>query len=62
MAALQVDIIGMTGGRNGSQACDLLAERVEFVRNVAGDWFDQLELNMVLAAVPYDGAGIRTCR
>ena len=43
LAALQADSIGLTGARNGSQACDLLAERVECVRNAAGERFDQLE-------------------
>jgi len=58
LAARQADIIGLTGGRDGSTADDPLAERIEFVRNAAGDRFDQLELNMVITAVPHDGSGI----
>ena len=58
LAAQRADIIGMTGGRADSTANDPLAERVEFVRNAAGERFDQIELNMVITAVPHDGTGI----
>lgn len=58
LAAQLADIIGLTGGRPESKASDPLAERVQFVRDAAGDRFDQLELNMVITAVPHDGSGI----
>jgi probable F420-dependent oxidoreductase len=58
LAAQHADIIGLTGGRRDSTAADPLAERVEFVRNAAGERFEQLELNMVITAVPHDGSGI----
>ena len=58
LAAQQAHIVGLTGGREGSTAEDPLAERVEFVRDAAGERFDDLELNMVITAVPHDGSGI----
>jgi probable F420-dependent oxidoreductase len=58
MAAQHADIIGLVGGRPGSTAGDPLAERVEFVRNAAGDRFTEIELNLVITAVPHDGTGI----
>ena len=45
IAAQQADIIGLTGA-------DSLADRVEFVRNAAGDRFADLELNLAITAVP----------
>lgn len=58
LAAQHADIIGLTGGRAGSTAEDPLAERVEFVKSIAGDRFDQIELNMVITAVAHDGSGL----
>jgi probable F420-dependent oxidoreductase len=58
LAAQQADIIGLTGGRADTTASDPLAERVEFVKQAAGDRFAKLELNMVITAVPHDGSGI----
>jgi len=45
IAAQQADIIGLTGA-------DSLADRVEFVRDAAGDRFADLELNLAITAVP----------
>jgi probable F420-dependent oxidoreductase len=45
IAAQHADIIGLTGA-------DSLADRVEFVRNAAGDRFADLELNLAITAVP----------
>ncbi len=54
LAARHADIIGLTGAK--VQAVDdPLAERIEFVRNAAGDRFDALELNLAITAVPADG-------
>jgi probable F420-dependent oxidoreductase len=58
LAAQLANVVGMTGGRQDSTAADPLAERVQFVRNAAGDRFDQLELNMVITAMPHDNSGI----
>ena len=54
LAARHADIIGLTGAKV-RDAEDPLAERIEFVRNVAGDRFDSLELNMVITAMPPEG-------
>ncbi|WP_085190050.1 LLM class F420-dependent oxidoreductase [Mycobacterium sp. IEC1808] len=54
LAARHADIIGLTGARV-HDVDDPLAERIEFVRNAAGDRFDALELNMVITAMPRDG-------
>lgn len=45
IAAQHADIIGLTGA-------DSLADRVEFVRNAAGDRFADLVLNLAITAVP----------
>jgi probable F420-dependent oxidoreductase len=45
IAAQHADIIGLTGA-------DSLADRVEFVRDAAGDRFADLELNLAITAVP----------
>ena len=50
IAAQHADIIGLTGA-------DSLADRVEFVRNAAGDRFADLELNLAITAVPSDNSG-----
>ena len=58
VAARQANIIGLTGG-DGRQRCeDPLAERIDFVRNAAGDRFDELELNIAITAMPSDGSGM----
>ncbi|WP_083746722.1 LLM class F420-dependent oxidoreductase [Mycobacterium terramassiliense] len=54
IAARHADIIGLTGARVRDVE-DPLAERIEFVRNAAGDRFDALELNMVITAMPPAG-------
>jgi probable F420-dependent oxidoreductase len=54
LAARHADIIGLTGARVRDVE-DPLAERIEFVRNAAGDRFDLLELNMVVTAMPPEG-------
>jgi probable F420-dependent oxidoreductase len=57
IAARQADIIGLTGSRV-KEADDPLTERVEFVRNAAGDRFDTLELNLAITAVPAEGESL----
>ncbi|MCV7339786.1 LLM class F420-dependent oxidoreductase [Mycobacterium haemophilum] len=57
LAAQRADIIGLTGA-NPHGLDDPLAERVEFVRNAAGDRFDALELNLAITAVPDIGETI----
>ena len=54
IAAKHANIIGLTGA-NVRDADDPLTERVEFVRNAAGDRFDSLELNLAITAVPAEG-------
>jgi probable F420-dependent oxidoreductase len=54
LAAREADIIGLTGARVRA-VDDPLAERIEFVRNAAGDRFEPLELNMVITAMPPEG-------
>jgi probable F420-dependent oxidoreductase len=50
VAAQRADIIGLTGA-SPSSADDPLAERIEFVRNAAGERFGDLELNLAITAV-----------
>lgn len=50
VAAKHADIIGLTGGDGVPGESDPLAERIEFVRNVAPDRFDGLELNVAITA------------
>ncbi len=57
LAARHADIIGLTGARV-RDVYDPMAERVEFVRNAAGDRFDSLELNLAITAVPAEGETI----
>lgn len=45
IAARHADMIGLTGASS-------LAERIEFVRDAAGDRFADLELNLAITAVP----------
>ena len=70
LAATEADIIGFTGltwagsGLEPSGAgVDAIAERVDFVRGVAGARFDALELNILLQAVAVgDGASAEADR
>jgi probable F420-dependent oxidoreductase len=57
LAARHADQIGLTGAKVRA-VDDPLAERIEFVRNAAGDRFDALELNMVITALPREGETI----
>jgi probable F420-dependent oxidoreductase len=57
LAAQHADIIGLTGA-NVPGADDPLTERIEFVRNAAGNRFDALELNLAVTAVPAEGESI----
>jgi probable F420-dependent oxidoreductase len=61
IAAQRADIIGLTGATVRA-VDDPLAERIDFVRNAAGDRFDALELNLVITAVPADGETIPDLR
>jgi probable F420-dependent oxidoreductase len=59
VAARRANIIGLTGGDRAADAdADPLAERIAFVRNAAGDRFDELELNIAITAMPIDGSGM----
>jgi probable F420-dependent oxidoreductase len=58
VAARHADIIGLTGTDTGKGADDPLAERVEFVRNAAGDRFDGLTLDIAITASPSDESGV----
>ena len=58
IAARTADIVGLTGGdRPAEPGDDPLAERIEFVRAVAGDRFADLELNVAVTAMPVDETG-----
>ena len=46
LAAQRADIIGLTGGAPISADVDPLADRIAFVREAAGERFDELELNI----------------
>jgi probable F420-dependent oxidoreductase len=58
IAAQYAQIIGLTGGQPSPENPDPLAERISFVRNAAGERFDELELNLAITAVPTDDSGI----
>ena len=58
VAARRAHIIGLTGGDPADGAEDPLAERIDFVRNAAGDRFDDLELNIAITALPLDSSGM----
>lgn len=57
LAAQRADIIGLTGGAPITATCDPLADRIAFVRQAAGDRFDDLELNLAVTAMPTDDSG-----
>ncbi len=57
VAARHADIVGLTGAHS-REIADPLAERVEFVRDAAGERFAGLELNLVITAVPAVGSVI----
>ncbi|MCL2393969.1 MAG: TIGR03621 family F420-dependent LLM class oxidoreductase [Acidimicrobiaceae bacterium] len=61
-AAQEADIVGLTGTswrggamRQTGASLEAFAERVAFVRDAAGDRFDQLELNVQVGTVTTDG-------
>jgi probable F420-dependent oxidoreductase len=58
VAAQLAQIVGFAGGEPTDDITDPLAERVAFVRDKAGDRFDELELNIAITAVPTDGSGM----
>ncbi len=55
VAARHADIIGLTGA-NADGIADPLAERIRFLRHAARDRFEDLELNLVITAVPATGS------
>ena len=57
VAARHADIIGLTGA-NPHGFGDALAERINFVRDAAGDRFAELELDLAITAVPADNSGM----
>jgi probable F420-dependent oxidoreductase len=59
IAAQHADIIGLTGGGVPEyEGHDPLAERIDFVREAAGERFADLELNIAITGVPTDSSGI----
>jgi probable F420-dependent oxidoreductase len=58
LAAQRADIIGLTGGGPVTADSDPLADRIAFVREAAGDRFDELELNISVTAMPVDDSGV----
>jgi probable F420-dependent oxidoreductase len=58
LAAQRADIIGLTGGGVKTKDVDPLADRIAFVRDAAGDRFDDLELNISVTAMPTDDSGV----
>ncbi|MDT5016763.1 MAG: hypothetical protein QOD39_2923 [Mycobacterium sp.] len=57
IAAQRAHIIGLTGAAPATTDLDPLADRVAFVRDAAGDRFDELELNISVIAMPTDDSG-----
>jgi probable F420-dependent oxidoreductase len=58
LAAQRAHIIGLTGGAPATAEADPLADRIAFVRDAAGDRFDELELNISVTAMPMDDSGV----
>jgi probable F420-dependent oxidoreductase len=58
LAAERAHIIGLTGGAPATADSDPLADRIAFVRDAAGDRFDELELNISVIAMPTDDSGV----
>lgn len=58
LAAQRAHIIGLTGGAPATDDSDPLADRIAFVRDAAGDRFDELELNIAITAMPTDDSGV----
>jgi probable F420-dependent oxidoreductase len=58
LAAERAHIIGLTGGAPATDDSDPLADRIAFVRDAAGDRFDELELNISVTAMPTDDSGV----
>lgn len=57
MAARKADIVGIMGLPGRAGIADPLADRTAVVRRAAGMRFAELELNLLVAAVPTDGSG-----
>lgn len=57
LAAQRAHIIGLTGGGRITAESDALADRIAFVREAAGDRFEELELNLSVIAMPTDDSG-----
>lgn len=58
LAAQRANIIGLTGGAPIGPDGDPLADRIGFIRDAAGDRFDELELNLSVIALPTDNSGV----
>ena len=58
LAARQANIIGLSGRRPNCTAADPLADLVGFVRQKAGERFNDLELNLTITALPHDSSGV----
>lgn len=58
LAAQRAHIIGLTGGGVKTADVDPLADRIAYVRDAAGDRFDELELNISVTAMPLDDSGM----
>lgn len=58
LAAQRANIIGLTGGAPIGPDSDPLADRIGFIRDAAGDRFDELELNLSVIALPTDDSGV----
>ncbi|BBY72544.1 luciferase [Mycobacterium intracellulare] len=58
LAARQANIIGLSGSRANSTAADPLDDLVGFIRDRAGDRFDDIELNLMITALPHDDSGV----
>jgi probable F420-dependent oxidoreductase len=57
LAAKQANIIGLSGSRANNNAADPLADLVGFIRDRAGARFDDIELNLMITALPHDSSG-----
>jgi probable F420-dependent oxidoreductase len=57
VAARTADIVGLTGEPANAGIGDPLAERAAFISDAAGARFTDIELNLLVAAIPTDGSG-----
>lgn len=58
LGARHANVVGLAGWRGCAGESDPLAARIAFIRDAAGDRFDDLELNLMISAAPTDTSGV----